>query len=61
MSTTEIEGTLLDPAAAACPFSYYTELREKAPCEPTDDMLSALSPHPRTVMLRCRCTNFRTS
>lgn len=31
MSTAEIEGTLLDPAVAACPFSYYAELREKAP------------------------------
>ena len=31
MSAAEIDGTLLDPAVAACPFSYYAELREKAP------------------------------
>lgn len=31
MSTAEIDGTLLDPATAACPFAYYAELREKAP------------------------------
>ena len=31
MSTSEIEGSLLDPEVAACPFAYYAQLREKAP------------------------------
>ena len=31
MSTVDIEGTLLDPAIAACPFAYYADLRDKAP------------------------------
>lgn len=31
MSAAEIEGSLLDPEVAACPFAYYSQLREKAP------------------------------
>ena len=31
MSAAEIEGSLLDPQIAGCPFHYYSELREKAP------------------------------
>lgn len=30
-TTTEIDGSLLDPDIAACPFAYYEQLREKAP------------------------------
>ncbi len=31
MSAPEVEGSLLDPEIAACPFAYYRELHEKAP------------------------------
>jgi cytochrome P450 len=31
MTAAEIQGSLLDPQIAACPFAYYGELREKAP------------------------------
>lgn len=31
MPESSIDGSLLDPQIAACPFSYYEELREKAP------------------------------
>ena len=31
MSAPEIEGSLLDPGVASCPFAYYHELRDKAP------------------------------
>ena len=31
MSASEIDGSLLDPEVAACPFAYYHELRDKAP------------------------------
>jgi cytochrome P450 len=31
MTTTEIDGSLLDPEIASCPFAYYTQLRDKAP------------------------------
>lgn len=31
MSADQIEGSLLEPEIAACPFHYYSELREKAP------------------------------
>jgi cytochrome P450 len=31
VSASEIEGSLLDPQIAACPFAYYQELRDKAP------------------------------
>lgn len=31
MTTAEIEGSLLDPQVASCPFAYYAQMREKAP------------------------------
>jgi cytochrome P450 len=31
MTTSEITGSLLDPAVQACPFPYYEQMREKAP------------------------------
>ena len=31
VSAPEIEGSLLDPEIAACPFHYYAQMREKAP------------------------------